>query len=132
MSKRMVDLKVEDGKITSIGGYEVGGGGGQLYNHHIKILSGMGDRQCCFTYVSSKNIAANSSENLETLLGNVTKSISCTGVLKNNDGVLTNIVFLRWKGTIHSSQFYLTDKTEIPYVSNNAGLNYFTDDVEPI
>ena len=27
MSKRMVDLKVEDGKITSINGYEVGGGG---------------------------------------------------------------------------------------------------------
>ena len=27
MSKRMVDLKVEDGKIASIDGYEVGGGG---------------------------------------------------------------------------------------------------------
>ena len=27
MSKRMADLKVEDGKITSIDGYEVGGGG---------------------------------------------------------------------------------------------------------
>ena len=31
MSKRMVDLKVSAGKITSINGYEVGGGGGS-YN----------------------------------------------------------------------------------------------------
>ena len=132
MSRKMIDYKVEDGAITSIDGYEVGGGSGQLYNHHIKILSGMGDRQCCFTYVSSKNIEANSSENLEALLGNGNKSISCTGVLKNNDGVLTNIAFLRWKGTIYTSQFYLTDKTEISYVSNNAGLGYYTDNVEPI
>ena len=32
MSKRMVDLKVKDGKIASINGYEVGGSGGVTYN----------------------------------------------------------------------------------------------------
>ena len=32
MSRKMIDYKVEDGKITSIDGYEVGGGGGGSYN----------------------------------------------------------------------------------------------------
>ena len=131
MSKRMVDLKVDDGKVTSINGYEVGGGGGsRLYNHHIKILSGMGDRQCCFTYVSSKNIEANTSENLEALLGNGNKSISCTGVIKKSDNAYVNIAFLRWKGTTRNSQFFLVDKTEIGYL--DASLSYYTDNVEPI
>ena len=33
----MIDYKVEDGKITSIDGYEVGGGGGGSYNVNPKI-----------------------------------------------------------------------------------------------
>ena len=131
MSKRMVDLKVENGKVTSINGSEVGGGGGsRLYNHHIKILSGMGDKQCCFTYVSSKNIEANSSDNLQVLLGNSKKSISCTGVINNANQAYTNIAFLRWNGTIYNSQFFLVDKSETQY--RDSGLAYYTDNVEPI
>ena len=37
MSRKMIDYKVEDGKITSIDGYEVGGGGGGSYTVNPKI-----------------------------------------------------------------------------------------------
>ena len=90
----------------------------------------MGDRQCCFTYVSSKSIKVDSIDNLMQLLGNGEKSISCTGVIKKSDDTFVNIAFLRWKGTEYNSQFYLTDKTEIQYTQS--GLSYYNDNVEPI
>ena len=39
MSKRMVDLKVADGKVTSINGYEVGGSGGGSGGGNIVVTS---------------------------------------------------------------------------------------------
>ena len=39
MSRKMIDYKVENGKITSIDGYEVGGGGSGDVNYNIAVQS---------------------------------------------------------------------------------------------
>ena len=39
MSRKMIDDKVENGKITSIDGYEVGGGGGSGGNYSVAVQS---------------------------------------------------------------------------------------------
>ena len=39
MSRKMIDYKVENGKITSIDGYELGGGGSGGVNYNVAIQS---------------------------------------------------------------------------------------------
>ena len=41
MSRKMIDYKVEDGKIVSIDGYEVGGGGGYKINKLVVTQNGL-------------------------------------------------------------------------------------------
>lgn len=45
MSRKMIDYKVEDGKITSIDGYEVGGGGGYEVKKLIVTENGLYDNE---------------------------------------------------------------------------------------
>ena len=50
MSRKMIDYKVEEGKITSIDGYKVGGG--ELYTHLI-TLSGI--RETAMFFLTTKS-----------------------------------------------------------------------------
>lgn len=107
----------------------IGEGNVELYNHHIK-MEGNNGIICCFTLLSSKNIVANSMQNLNTLLGSATKPISCSGLLPNANGALTSVFLLDWKGELTISKFYLSDGTSIFY--SGSGIARYTDVVESV
>ena len=65
MSKRMVDLKVADGKITSIDGYAVGGSGGiAITNYEKKYKIGSITTLSSSTYDGYNTIEPNTSYNI--------------------------------------------------------------------
>lgn len=66
MSKRMVDLKVADGKLTSINGYEVGGSGGgiSIANYEVKNKTGSIASLSSSTYDGYSILKPNTSYNI--------------------------------------------------------------------
>ncbi len=66
MSKRMVDLKVEGGKIASIDGYEVGGGSGgiAITNYEVKHKNGQIATLSTYTYDGYNVIQPSTSYNV--------------------------------------------------------------------
>ena len=112
-----------------LGNSIIGEGSIGLYNHHIS-MEGNNGIICCFTFVSTNSIVANNRQNLNTLLGSVNKPISCSGLLPNDNGTLTSVFLLDWKGELTLSKFYLSDRTSIFY--SGSGIVRYSDVVESV
>lgn len=107
----------------------VGNGNIDLYNHHIG-LQGAQNAVCFFTVVSSKNIIADSAQDLDTLIGTVGKTIPANGYLHKADGTDVNIIAFQWMGTFAKSRFLVSDRTYITVA--DSGLVRIGDVLETI
>lgn len=108
----------------------IGEGSIDLYNHHIKIDARSGKLSCCFTLVSSKNIAGTSAANFEQLLGTTQKPISCSGYFRKQDGTEAGVLALDWKGTLSASRLYLSNGASVDFPGGESII--YTDVVESV
>ena len=113
-----------------LGNSIIGEGNIDLYNHHIKVDVRSGKISFCFTLVSSKSVAGNSSQNFEQLLGTTQKPISCSGYFRKQDGTAAGVYALDWKGTLSASKLYLSDGAHVDFPS--AEVVIYTDVVESV
>lgn len=90
----------------------------EVYDHYL-ALSGANKTVCWFEVLSTSNetihgILSTQIEKLNNLLGNTTRVILCTGVIKASDGTNPrNIIALNWRGTWDNSQFYTSDLSTV-------------------
>ena len=128
MSKRMVDLKVEDGKVASINGYELSGGGGNitLYRHHIEVNAGPNRSFASLELYTKSNTIFTKKSFIEYMQS---KIIGCTGrVLYNQKWY--NISFIYGYNGAIMAQWYDLETIE----ENATPIDYpnITDNVYPV
>lgn len=93
MSRKMIDYKVEDGKITSIDGYEVGGGGSEesytVAVTNVTLKSSMFAITTNTRWVDGASLQPNTAYEV----GDIVK-IECKGIFQSANLETTNKIFV--------------------------------------
>lgn len=90
----------------------------EVYDHYFTI-TGANSTVCWFEVLSTypetiHGTLTTQKGKIDNMLGNTTRVILCSGVIKASDGTNPrNIIALNWRGAWDNSQFYTTDLSTV-------------------